>query len=148
MCEYILNVDGVVVRDDEYLLIKRGADEEHAPGILGFPGGTVEAPPNEDRVIEKTARRELYEEVGLEVGDVEYVHSNTFEMDTGSICLNVLTVCEYDGGEPRAKAEDEVDGVYWMTSEEAKAHDSTPEFTKQFIELVEDHRTNGDGSTV
>lgn len=109
---YVVNVDGAVVRDGEYLLIERGAEEDHAAGVLGFPGGTVEQPPGGDEPIRGTARRELAEEVGVDVGAVEYVTSATFEADDGTLCLNVVTRCESVGGDARAKATDEVAAVH------------------------------------
>lgn len=65
---YVVNVEGAVVRDDEYLLIERAAAKEHASGSLSFPGGKVEQSPGGDATIEATARCELAEEVGIEVG--------------------------------------------------------------------------------
>lgn len=137
MGKYVVNVDGIIGRGGEYLLIERGTDEEHAAGLLGLPGGQMENQPDDNRVIEKTVRRELNEEVGVRVGDVTYVYSNTFEMDTGSICLNVLMACEYLDGEPYAKADDEVADIHWMTYDEVIENESIPEFTEQFITLVE-----------
>lgn len=75
---HVVNVEGAVVRDGEHLLVERAADEAHAGGLLAFPGGKVEPPPDGDASIEATVRRELSEEVGVEVGTVEYVHSRTF----------------------------------------------------------------------
>lgn len=108
---YVVNVDGVVVRDGEYLLIERSPREEHTAGLLAFPGGKLEAPPGVPDPIETTARRELAEEVGVEVGEVAYVHSSTFEADDGTRCLNLLTRCEYAGGEARPR-EEEVAAVH------------------------------------
>lgn len=103
---YVVNVDGAVERDGEYLFIERAANEDHASGLLAFPGGKLEAPPGSDDAIAATARRELAEEVGVEVGAVEFVTSRTFEADDGALCLNVVTLCEYQGerltfGNPR-----------------------------------------------
>ncbi|MFC7769614.1 hypothetical protein ACFQS5_12840 [Salinirubellus sp. GCM10025899] len=36
-----VNVEGAVVRDGPYLLVERVAEEEHAGGLLAFPGGKV-----------------------------------------------------------------------------------------------------------
>lgn len=134
---YVVNVDGAVVRDGEYLLIERGADEEHAAGILGFPGGKVEQPPGGERTIRETARRELFEEVGVEVGSVEYVTSSTFEADDGTPCINVVTLCEYVDGEAHPKATDEVAAVHWLSPAEIRVHDDVPGFMVEYLDAVE-----------
>ena len=56
---YVVNVEGAVVRDSEYLLIERAADEEHAAALLGFLGGKVGTVPGINGPIGTTARREL-----------------------------------------------------------------------------------------
>ena len=132
--DYVVNVDGVVPRDDEYLLIERGADEDHAPGVLGLPGGKLEAPPGTDDAIEAAARRELAEEVGIEVGSVEYVCSGTFETGTGRQSLNVITRCEYTGGEPAPQDPEEVAAVHWLTREEIETRDDILAFTERDIQ--------------
>lgn len=134
---YVVNVDGAVVRDGEYLLIERGDDEDHAAGMLAFPGGKVEQLPGGDEPIRETARRELAEEVGVDVGRVEYVTSSTFEADDGTPCLNVVTLCEYVGGEVHVKATDEVAAVHWLTPAEMRAHDEVPDFLLAYLDAVE-----------
>ncbi len=138
---YVVNVDGVVVRDDEYLLIERGAAEAHAAGLLAFPGGKVEQTPGGDETIERTAARELEEEVGIEVGDVEYVLSSTFEADDGTPCLNVVTLCEYESGRAHPRASDEVAAVHWLTYDEIKARDEVPRFVEEYVDRIEESRT-------
>ena len=137
---YIVNVDGVVVRDNEYLLIERGANEDHASGLLAFPGGKVEQPPGSEDAIETTVRRELNEEVGIEVGTVEYVLSTTFETDDGSQCLNIVTLCEHEASNARPRASNEVATVHWLSYDEIKARDDIPSFTERFAEQVEEFR--------
>ncbi|MFC6735854.1 NUDIX hydrolase [Halolamina salina] len=84
---YVVNVDPVIARETpdgtEYLVIVRSEDEEHAPGMLGFPGGKVAAGPGESDVLEATAKREAREEAGVEIENVEQVTSTTFELDYG-----------------------------------------------------------------
>ena len=136
---YVVNVDGAVVRDGKYLLIERADDEEHASGTLAFPGGKVEHALGSKDPIEETATRELYEEVGVEVGDVEYVLSSTFEADDGTQCINIVTLCTYESGEPFPRAPDEVAGVHWLTADEIKERDP-PEFFEQYVERIEEYR--------
>jgi len=116
----VVNVEGAVVRDGEYLLVERATDAAHAGGLLAFPGGKVEPAPDGDASIEATARRELSEEVGLDGGTVEYVHSRTFVTDDGTSCLNVVTLCESEGGSVRPRASDEVTGVGWYSPDEIR----------------------------
>ncbi|WP_137286206.1 NUDIX domain-containing protein [Halorussus salinisoli] len=138
---YVVNVDAAVVRNDEYLLIERSEQEDHAAGLLGFPGGKVESSTGDGSAIERTAAREVAEEVGVEVGTVEYVHSSTFEADDGTPCLNVVTCCEYAGGEARPRATEEVAAVHWLAADEIEARNDVPEFTEQYVRLVEEFRT-------
>ena len=137
---YIVNVDGVVVRDDAYLLIERGANENHASGLLAFPGGKVEQQPGNENAIETTVRRELSEEVGVEVGTVEYVLSTTFETDDGSQCLNIVMLCEHGAGNAHPRASDEAAAIHWLSYDEIKARDDIPSFTERFTEQVEKFR--------
>lgn len=136
----VVNVDGVVVRDGEYLCIERAAGEAHASGVVGFPGGKVEHESGSDDPIERTAARELREEVGVEVGEVEYVCSRTFEADDGTRCLNVVTLCEHEGGEPSPRAPDEVAAVSWLSAEELRARADVPEYIEAYVERVEAFR--------
>jgi 8-oxo-dGTP diphosphatase len=135
---HVVNVDGVVARerDDtpEFLVIERSAEEDHAAGLLGLPGGKLEPEPGTDHAIEATVRREIEEEVGLAVGEVEYVCSGTFETDTGHQCLNVVTRCEYGGGEARVRDPEEVAAVHWLTLDELRAREDAPEFIETHVE--------------
>ncbi|QLH83938.1 NUDIX domain-containing protein [Halosimplex pelagicum] len=118
----------------EHLLVERSADEDHAAGLLGLPGGKLEPEPGTDHAVEATVVREIEEEVGVEVGGVEYVCSGTFEGDTGHQCLNVVTLCEYEGGEAEPRAPEEVAAVHWLTMDELRAREDVPEFTETYVE--------------
>lgn len=139
---YVVNVDGIVVRDDDYLLIERGGNEAHAAGQLAFPGGKIEQPPGGNNTIEATISREISEEVGIEIGDVEYVYSNTFESDTGVQCLNIVTLCEYVSGTAHPRAKSEVATTHWLTYQEIKAHEDVPVYTERFADRAETVRTS------
>lgn len=129
----------------EYLFIVRGEDEEHAPGTLGFPGGTLEADPGESGVLAATAVREVREEVGVEIENVETVTSTTFELDTGRPCLNVVVVADYAGGEAHVADSDEVGDVAWRTPESVLADEATPPWTTELVEDVVTYREAGRG---
>jgi 8-oxo-dGTP diphosphatase len=137
---YVVNVEGAVVRDGEYLLVERAAEEDHAAGTLAFPGGKVEQAPPGDAPVEATVRRELSEEVGIEVGAVEYSHSRTFETDTGVQCLNIVTRCRYESGTASPREPEEVAAVHWLGAEELGSHDDVPGFLWRDIERIESQR--------
>jgi 8-oxo-dGTP diphosphatase len=139
---YVVNVDGVVVKDDEYLFIERGENEDHAAGLLSFPGGKVEQSPGGTETIEKTAARELNEEVDVEIGDVEYICSTTFEADDGTRCLNIVVLCEFVAGDAHPRASDEVAAVHWLSYDEIKARTDIPEFLEHFVDCTEEVRNS------
>ncbi len=132
--------DGVAA-DPQYLLIERGEAEEHAAGMLGLPGGTLEADPRDEGVLEATLRRELREEVAVEVGEVSVVTSAVFESDTGTSCLNVVCLAEHAAGDPYPAAPDEVASVDWYGLDRIAAADDVPEFTRGYVERAEAART-------
>lgn len=139
---YVVNVDGAVVRGDEYLLIERGGDETHAAGTLAFPGGKLEAPPETEDAIAETARRELREEVGIEVGAVTYICSSTFESDAGTPCLNVVTLCERVGGEARVRDPHEVAAVHWLAPADLRDHPDAPPYLLDYVDRIEAVRSD------
>ena len=139
---YIVNVEGVVVRssDGRYLMIVRGAGESYLPGVLTLPGGKVEDAGSEDGILEDTLRREIREEVGVEVhDDMVYVESKSFVAE-GDPVVDVVFLCRYHSGEAAVGDPDEVASVHWMTADEILRHPKTPPWTRQSIELAEKKR--------
>jgi 8-oxo-dGTP diphosphatase len=132
----IVNVEGAIVKDGQYLMIVRGEDE-YAPGGLNFPGGKVERAGNTDDILEETLRREIAEEVGLEVDEeMAYVRSSAFVAE-GDPVVDVVFLCRYKAGTAVAADPGEVAAVHWMTAAEAVAHPETPPWTSLALELAE-----------
>jgi 8-oxo-dGTP diphosphatase len=138
---YVVNVEAAVVRDDRYLLIIRGANEAHAPGMLALPGGKVEQAGDAISILEATLRRELREEVGVEIeDDLLYVDSTAFVADDGAQVIDVVFLCRHRAGDARPLASDEVAQVMWMTAAEVLADPRTPPWTRRSVELAEQRR--------
>lgn len=141
---YVVNVDPVIARegpeDHEYLVIVRSENEDHAPGLVGFPGGKVEAPPGESGVIEVTAKREAWEETGVEIDHVEHVTSTTFELDSGGVCLNVVVTADYAGGDASVADSEEVAAVEWRSVEAVVDDEKTPPWTAELLAEVDEYR--------
>jgi ADP-ribose pyrophosphatase YjhB (NUDIX family) len=139
--QFIVNVEAALVRDDRYLLIVRGANESHAPGMLALPGGKVEPDGADVAILEATLRRELREEVGVEAGDdLIYVDSTAFVADDGQPVINVVFLCRYRAGDARPVASEEVARVVWVTAAEVLADSRTPPWLRRSIELAEQRR--------
>jgi len=137
--QYIVNVEGAIVKDGRYLMIVRG-EEEYAPGGLNFPGGKVEGANSLDGILEETLRREIAEEVGLEVhAEMAYVRSSAF-IAQGYPVVDVVFLCRYKAGTAVAADPGEIAAVRWMTAAEAIAHPETPPWTRLSLELAEQIR--------
>jgi len=90
--KYIVNVEAAIVKDGRYLMIVRG-QEEYAPGGLSFPGGKVEGAGSRDDILEETLRREIAEEVGLEVHDeMAYLRSSAFVAESEPV-VDMVFLC-------------------------------------------------------
>ena len=107
----------VIRRDGRFLLIRRAAQLEVAPGYWTPAGGRVE--PGETQA--QTVVRETAEEVGLEVRAERWLCDMVSE--DGRYRLSWWSA-EWIAGDAHA-ASDEVDEVRWVTLEEMRALEPT-----------------------
>lgn len=130
----IVNVEIVVERDGRYLMIVRSDDEDYGAGWLTLPGGKLEPDATDLRALEVTARRELKEEVDLDVApeDIRYVESHMFAVNDVPV-LDVVMMTHSARGEARAVDAAEVAGVVWMTPGEIDAHPDVPAWTRASV---------------
>ncbi|WP_335871740.1 NUDIX domain-containing protein [Bacillus sp. 2205SS5-2] len=134
---FVVNVEGAIHHDGKWLLILRSEKEEHAGGSLSLVGGKCEIEGVSSDVLERTLKREIYEEVGSEVTGIKYVNSSSFVTDSGINVIDIVFLCHHKLGEPYAKSTEEVDDVIWMTTSEILAHKELPEYLKKNIRLAE-----------
>ncbi len=134
---YTVNVEVAIVRGNDYLMITRGEAEEHAAGTLAFPGGKVDPGTITDDVLEKTARREVQEEVGLSILHLQYLESKSFLADDGVLVLDVVFIAEVESGEPCIGDVAEVAELHWLRAEEVLHHEKTPPWIARSIRLAE-----------
>ncbi|MFW6723996.1 NUDIX hydrolase [Streptomyces sp. MAR4 CNY-716] len=143
---YVVNVCVALLRGEQWLLIVRHPGLGHAGGSLAVPGGKVEAPTgtpagaapgaSADDILEATARRELAEEVGVDLTGVplHYAESTFFVWDTGDPVVNVLFAARLPpDATPYPAAPDEVSEVLWRTRPEVEAAADCPPWTVQNI---------------
>ena len=139
---FLVNVEGVIVRGARYLMTVRGDGESHAAGTLSVPGGKVELDEIGDDVLERALRREIREEVGLEVSAVTYLESKSFVADDGEPVVDIVFLCGYKEGEPAITQPDEVAEFRWMSAREVYRHPKAPPWTRRSIEKAEAVRSD------
>ena len=135
---YVVNVEGAVYHDGRYLMLVRSANESHAPGVLATAGGKVENAGQSDHILEDTLRREIREEVGIDVeDDMVYVTSSAFIADDGDPVVNIVFLCRYRAGDPVPGDPDEVESLAWMTPEAIREHPRAQPWTIRYIDAAE-----------
>ena len=89
-------------------------------------------------VLEETLRREIQEEVGVEIkADLMYVENNSFVADDGDRVVDVVFLCFYKSGTPTIADPGEVAAIHWMTPDEIRSHPQVPPWTRHSIERAE-----------
>lgn len=120
------NIGVAVIRDDTgNILIDRRLDEGLLGGLWEFPGGKIEA----GETVEECIKREIREELGLEIEVKEHLITINHAYTHFRITLNVY-YCQYLGGEPKAI---ECQEIRWVTLDEI---DQFP-FPKANIHIIE-----------
>ncbi|MEX2032730.1 MAG: NUDIX hydrolase, partial [Dehalococcoidia bacterium] len=112
-------------------------------GALAPPGGKVEAVGGEQDILEATLRREVLEEVGVQVADPVYVESHAFEGRFGDrpiVVVDLVFLCRYVSGEPHAQDPEEVAAVEWIAPADLRADPRALPFTLASLERAEEAR--------
>lgn len=125
-------ITAIVVKDGKYLITRRSMNKKRFPGKWTVPGGHLETsdylqlPKDTEHywynVLERTLRREVKEEVGIDVENIEYVTSLATVHADGSPSLVISCMADYAGGEIVLQPE-ESDQFAWVNLEEAKQYD-------------------------
>ncbi|WP_349408777.1 NUDIX hydrolase [Pseudalkalibacillus sp. SCS-8] len=134
---FVVNVEGAIHRNDKWLLIRRSEKEEHAGGSLSLVGGKCEVEGDSTDILERTLKREVFEEVGSEVANLKYVNSSSFVTGSGINVIDIVFLCHHKSGEPYVKSTEEVDEVVWMTASEILSQKDMPIYLKENIKLAE-----------
>lgn len=115
---YSVLINAVIAREGKILISRRSLKEHHQPGSWSIPGGKVENSKDEEfDIVERTLRKEIKEEVGIEINDnIRLIANNTFKHTKGHITLTLVFLCEYRSGEAKA-FKDTID-IAWIGSNE------------------------------
>ncbi|MEK7187419.1 MAG: NUDIX domain-containing protein [Patescibacteria group bacterium] len=125
-------ITAMIVQGGKYLITKRSASKKRFPNMWTVPGGKLESKdylelPKDTKdywynVLERTLRREVKEEVGIDIENIEYVTSLATVHADGSPSLVISCMADYKGGEITLDPA-ECDEYAWVSLEEAKSKD-------------------------
>ena len=121
---------GLVFRDGKLLITKRFPDA-HLGGLWEFPGGKR----HDGESFEDCLRRELREELGIEVEVRDLVEDSTHHYPEKSVHLKFFR-CEWSDGEPQAIGCSE---FVWVTAEELCGY-NFPEADSKLLKHLRDDR--------
>jgi 8-oxo-dGTP diphosphatase len=104
-----VGVGVIVTKGDQVLLLRR--TNVHGSGTWSTPGGHLDF----GELPEQCAVREVKEETGIEIGEVEFraVTSDLFEAE-GKHYLTLWFEAEHESGEARVAAPEEMSDVGWF----------------------------------
>lgn len=124
-------VTAIIVKDGKYLITRRSPNKKRFPGMWTVPGGKLETDdytslPKDTtdywyNVLEKVLRREVKEEVGLDIENITYVTSLATVHGDGNPSLVISCLADYRSGDVLLQ-KDETDAFEWVSLEEAKGY--------------------------
>jgi 8-oxo-dGTP diphosphatase len=124
-------ITAIIVKDNKFLITRRSPTKKRFPGMWTVPGGKLETkdylnlPKNTEfywyNVLEQVLRREVVEEVGLEIDNVEYITSLATVHQDGNPSLVISCIAKYVSGEVKLQ-KDETDEYKWVNVDEAKEY--------------------------
>jgi 8-oxo-dGTP pyrophosphatase MutT (NUDIX family) len=133
---YAVTVCVVIQRGDRWLLVVRAPGVAYAPNMIGMIGGHVDVTRPVADVLEATARREVTEEVGLDLSEVtlRYLESEFFITDRGERQITVTFTAQAPSEiEPYVNAADELVEVGWWTLADLEADPRCPSWLPPLI---------------
>lgn len=124
-------ITAIIIKDGRFLIIRRAKTKKKFPGMWTVPGGRLEPSDYQDlpkdtkhhwyNIVEKTLCREVKEEVGLDIENIDYLTSIT--MMVGEYPSLILSfIATYKSGDIILQ-EEELDKAEWVTLEEAREYD-------------------------
>lgn len=129
---HYIAVTGIIRKEDRFLICKRSPKEKMFANKWCVPGGKVEAKDfidtpkdTEDHwfcVFEKVLQKEVAEETGLEISNIDYVSNLAFLRPNGHATI-IISLCASHARGDVELAEDELVDYAWVTLDEAKEYD-------------------------
>lgn len=124
-------ITAIIVKGGKYLVLQRAAWEKKFPLRWTVPGGKLsthdyirdkkDTPNYWYNVLEKTLRREVKQESGLDIKNIRYVTSLADDRPDNDPSLVISCLADYAGG--KVKTDDSMVDYQWVDLKEAKKID-------------------------
>lgn len=82
-----IEVVAAAILDGEKVLAMQRSEKMSLPGLWEFPGGKIEARESTSDAL----KREIYEELGIEIELIDYLNNHSHRYDFGTVVLTVYT---------------------------------------------------------
>jgi len=125
-------ITAIIVKDGKYLITRRSPLKKRFGGMWTVPGGKLETSdyvnlPKDTKdywynVLEQVLRREVREETGLAIKNIEYITSIATIHADGAPSLVISCMADWESGEVVLQ-ESETDRYAWVSLEEAKVYE-------------------------
>ena len=129
---YRIIVTCIIFNDkNQFLLAKRSIKDDVLPGYWGFPGGRFEMDKtNALDCLEKEVQREVLEEVGVKIKEMQYVGSHKGALKDK---VNIAFRAKIASGTPRPL--EDTDEVKWCNLQDLDKMKTVP-YTKERAEFA------------
>ena len=128
---HFLVATAIIVRDGKFLIAKRAGNEKAYPNMWTVPGGKLVLSEYKDlpkttgdawyNIMEWVLRKEVREEVGLEVETPRFLADLAFVRPDGYPVVTLSYWCHYRSGE--VVLDSALTEYAWVTAEEAKDYE-------------------------
>lgn len=115
---HVVFVEARIKKDNKYLVAKRSSKDDQAAGKWAVPWGKVEMD-LESGIIENALKREVMEEVWVEIQNLQFISSRSFIRSSWHHVVGLSFVAEHKSGE--ALPLEDQDEVKWVEIEEMEA---------------------------
>ena len=139
---HVVFTEAWIKKDDKYLLAKRSSQDDQAWGTRAVPWGKIEIwAGSENNIIENTLKREVLEEVWIEIFDtLRYLHSWSFFRSSWHHVIGISFLATYASWE--AKPLEDQEEVKWVTLEEMKVLLSEPHRKATIDKIEQEEKKN------
>ncbi|MCI0479789.1 NUDIX hydrolase [Candidatus Uhrbacteria bacterium] len=119
MMTYVITTAAILIdAEGRVLLGKRSPKEDTVPGFWSLPAGKLESFGPASDVLEDNLKRELREEIGIEITDIRYLDSHMWT-DREPPKITIVFTARIASGEPTPLDPQEVTDVKWWAIDEA-----------------------------